>query len=46
MQICGAVVDICGSHGLSCKCSGDCIPQHAVVNEAVLPALVYCSDVF
>ena len=38
--ICGAVVDVFGSHGLSCKPSGGRIPWHAAVNETVHRALV------
>ena len=33
--ICGAVVDVYGSHSLSCRCSGDRIPRQSVVNETV-----------
>ena len=38
--ICGAVVNVFGSHGLSCKRSGGRIPRHAAVNETVRHALV------
>jgi len=38
--VCGANVDIFGTHGLSCRHSGGCIPWHAVVNETVCHALV------
>jgi len=38
--ICGAVVNVYGSHSLSCKRSGGHIPQHAAVNETVRHALV------
>jgi len=33
--VCGANVDVFGTHGLSCRCSGGCIPQHAAINETV-----------
>jgi len=38
--ICGAAVDVFGSHGLSCKRSGGRIPRHTAVNETVHHALV------
>ena len=38
--ICGAVVDVYGSHSLSCRCSGDRVPRHTAVNETVCHALV------
>ena len=38
--ICGAVVDVYASHGLSCMCGGDHISQHAAVNGIVRHALV------
>ena len=31
---------VCGTHGLSCRRSGGCIPQHAAVNETICHALV------
>ena len=37
--ICGAVVDVYGSHSLSCRRSGGRIPRHAAVNETVCRAL-------
>ena len=37
--ICGAVVDVFGSHGLSCKHSGGRIPRHVAINETVRRAL-------
>jgi len=38
--VCGANVDVFGTHGLSCRRSGGCIPRHAAVNETVCRALV------
>ena len=38
--VCGAKVDIYGTHGLSCRCSGGCLSRHASVNETIRRALV------
>jgi len=38
--VCGANVDVFGTHGLSCRRSGGRIPRHAAVNETVRRALV------
>jgi len=38
--VCRANVDVFGTHGLSCRHSGGCIPWHAAVNESVRRALV------
>ena len=38
--VCGAIVDIYGTHGLSCQHSGGCLPRHASVNETIRRALV------
>ena len=37
---CGANVRFFGTHGLSCRCSGGRILQHAAVNETIHCALV------
>jgi len=39
-SVCGSTVDTFGIHGLACRCSGSCVPQHAAVNETVCCALV------
>ena len=38
--VCGTNVDVFGTHGLSCRCSGGRIPWHAAVNEIVRYTLV------
>ena len=38
--VCGANVDVFGTHDLSCRRSGSRIPRHAAVNETVCHALV------
>ena len=38
--VCGATVDSFGTRGLSCRCSGGCLPRHASVNETIRHALV------
>jgi len=38
--VCGANVDVFGTHGLSCRHNGSSIPRHAAVNETVCHALV------
>ena len=38
--VCGANVDVFGTHGLSCRRSGGRIPRHAAVNETICHALV------
>jgi len=40
MCVCGASVDVFGTHGLSCRRSSDRIAQHAAVNQTVRHALV------
>jgi len=39
--VCGSKIDIFGTHSLSCRHSGGCIPQHAAVNKTIHHALVY-----
>ena len=41
---CGSKVDVFGTHGLSCRRSGGCIPWHAVVNETII--LFLCLEVY
>ena len=38
--VCGSKVDVLGTHDLSCRLSGGCIPRHAAVNETISRALV------
>ena len=38
--LCGSKVDVFGTHGLSCRHSGDRIPWHTAVNETICRALV------
>jgi len=39
---CGANVNFFGIHGLSCRRSGGCIPQHAAVNEMPWFSIWWC----
>jgi len=38
--VCGENVDVFGTHGLLCRCSGGRIPRHAAINETICCALV------
>jgi len=37
---CCSQVDIFGTHSLSCRCSGGCIPWHTALNETIRRVLV------